>query len=53
MERRCDLGETGGEDEPREIVDSEKQREGIGWEGVRGWESLVLGIKEGTYYMKH
>ena len=32
MERRRELGEIGGGDEPRETVDSEKQTEGFGGE---------------------
>ena len=34
-------------------MDSEKQTEGFGGEGVEGWVSLVMGIKEGTYCMEH
>ena len=34
-------------------MDSEKQTEGLGMEGVEGWVSLVVGIKEGMYCMEH
>lgn len=36
-----------------ETVDSEKQTEGFRGERVRGWVSLVVNIKEGTYCMEH
>ena len=34
-------------------VDSEKQTEGFGGEGVGGWVSLVGGIKEEMYCREH
>ena len=34
-------------------MDSEKQTEGFGGEGVGDWVSLVVGIKEGMYCMEH
>ena len=34
-------------------MDSEKQTEGFRGEGVGGWVSPVMGIKEGTYCMEH
>ena len=53
MERRSKLGEIGGGDEAQETVDSEKQTEGFGGEGCRGWVSLFVGIMEGMYCMEH
>ena len=44
MERRSELGEIGGEDEPWEMVDSEKQTEGFGGKGGGG-----LGEPGGEY----
>ena len=40
-------------DKPQETVNSEKQTEGFRGEGVGGWVSLVMVIKEGTYCMEH
>lgn len=34
-------------------MDSEEQNEGFGVEGVGGWASLVVGIKEGMYCVEH
>ena len=34
-------------------MDSGKQIEGFRREGVREWDRLVMGIKEGTYCMLH
>ena len=45
--------EIGGGDKPWETMDSEKQTEGSRGEGVGGWVNLVMGIKEGTYWMEH
>ena len=50
---RSELGEIGRGDKPWETVDSKKQTEGFGGEGSGGWEGLVVGIMEGTYYMEH
>ena len=41
------------ENEPRETMDSGKQTEGSEGRGVGQWASLVMGIKEGTYFMEH
>lgn len=34
-------------------MDSGTQTEGFRGEGVKGWVSPVMGIKQGTYYMEH
>ena len=34
-------------------MDSGKQTEGFRGEGMGGWASLVMGIKEGMYCMEH
>ena len=34
-------------------MDYEKQTEGLRGEGVGGWVSLTMGIKEGMYCMEH
>ena len=34
-------------------MDSEKQTEGFGGEGLGGWVKLLVGIMEGTYCMEH
>ena len=48
MERRRELREIGGGDEPRETMDSEKQSEGF--KGVGGWR---LGEPGGGYWRGH
>ena len=46
-------GKTKGEELEGETVDSEKQTEGFGGDGVGGWVSLMVIIKEGTYCMEN
>ena len=46
-------GEMIGGGEPSETMDSRKQTEGFRGEGVEGWFSPVMGIKEGTNCMEH
>ena len=50
---RSELGEIGGGDKPWETVDSEKQTEGFGGEGVGGWVKLLVGIMEDTNCVEH
>ena len=45
-------GKTGG-DEPQEPMDSGKQTESFRGEGVGGWVSLVMDIKEGMDCMEY
>ena len=40
MERKSEMQEIGGGDKPWETVDTEKQTEGLGGEGLGGWVSL-------------
>ena len=40
-------------DEPLETMDSGKQTEGFRGDGVEGWMSPVMDIKEDTYCMEH